>query len=197
MARGLKEDAPYADFAKRLRQLRRDRKMTRIVFAEKCGLVPATVLNYENGIRIPAADMAVKMAEVLDITVGELMGVEKNEDMKRTEAAINRIRDLYGNKKAKQAEEMLKNAETLFAGGDLPPEAQEDYILEMQKLFIFATEKAREKFTPKKYRTEERIAASRERLREIDAIDEQIMENNKKNKHKHPLLDTETWGELD
>lgn len=145
MARGLKEDAPYADFAKRLRQLRRDRKMTRIVFAEKCGLVPATVLNYENGIRIPAADMAVKMAEVLDITVGELMGVEKNEDTKRTEAAINRIRDLYGNKKAKQAEEMLKNAETLFAGGDLPPEAQEDYILEMQKLFIFTTEKIREK----------------------------------------------------
>lgn len=197
MARGLNEDAPYAEFAKRLRKLRRDRKMTRIVFAEKCGLVPATVLNYENGKRIPAADMAVKMAEVLDITVGELMGVEKNEEEKRTEAAINRIRDLYGNKKAKQAEEMLKNTESLFAGGDLSPEAQEDYILEMQKLFIFATEKAREKFTPKKYRTEKRMAASQERLKEINAIDEQIMENNKKNEHKHPLLDSAKWGELD
>ena len=148
MARGLKEDAPYADFAKRLRQLRRDRKMTRIVFAEKCGLVPATVLNYENGKRIPAADMAVKMAEVLDITVGELMGVEKNEDTKRTKAAINRIREMYGNKPAKQAEEMLYSTERLFADGDLPPEIQEDYILEMQKLFIFSTEKIREKITP-------------------------------------------------
>ena len=191
MARGLKEDAPYADFAKRLRQLRRDRKMTRIVFAEKCGLVPATVLNYENGIRIPAADMAVKMAEVLDITVGELMGVEKNEDTKRTEAAINRIRDLYGNKKAKQAEEMLKNAETLFAGGDLPPEAQEDYILEMQKLFIFATETARAKFTPKKYRTPERDAASKERMKEIDAIDAELAERSRDDEEINPFLTDE------
>ena len=188
MAKEIKADAPYADFAQRLRQLKRSKKVTRTALAEYCGLVPATLVNYESGERMPAADIAAKMAEAFGITLDELMGITENEENKRTATAVARIRRLYGNKQARQIEEMLKSAEGLFAGGELPPEVQDDYILEAQKLFIYATEKAKEKYTPKKYRTEERAAASRERLREIDAIDEEIRENNKYSGYVHPYL---------
>ncbi|MBO6178178.1 MAG: helix-turn-helix transcriptional regulator [Selenomonadaceae bacterium] len=188
MAKEIKADAPYADFAHRLRQLKRAKRLTRTALAEKCGLVPATLVNYENGERMPAADIAAKMAAAFGITIDELMGVNENEETKRTAMAVERIRRLYGKKQAMQIKEMLKSAEGLFAGGELPPEVQDDYILEAQKLFIFATEKAKEKYTPKKYRTEERATASRERLREIDAIDDEIRENNRYSGYVHPYL---------
>ena len=180
VSKGVKEDAPYADFAIRLRKLRKEKNISRAVLAEKCGIVPATLGNYESGDRMPTADIAVKMAETFGITVGEFMGVEKNETAERTENAVNRIRRLYGNTKAKQAEEMLKSAEGLFAGGELSADQQDEYVLEMQRLLIFAIEKAREKYTPKKYRSEEKTAASKERLKETEVIAEEIRSREKR-----------------
>ena len=179
MAMQIKDDAPYADFARRLLGLRRDAGMTRAVLAEKCGISAGTLINYENGSRIPFADTAVKMADALGVTVGEIMGVEEPDEADQKEAAVDRIRRMYGNRCARQAEAMIKGAEALFAGGELTTKERDDYILEMQKLFIFATETARAKFTPKKYRTEARATASRERLKEIDAIDAEIAERNR------------------
>ena len=105
MAKDIKADAPYADFAQRLRNLKRSKKITRIALAEKCGIVPATIVNYESGERMPAADVAAKMAAAFGITLDELMGVAENEETKRTSMAVERIRRLYGNKQAKQIEE--------------------------------------------------------------------------------------------
>lgn len=185
MAKDIKDDAPYADFAKRLRKLRLEKNMSRAELSEKCGIVPATLGNYESGERMPAADIAMKMATAFDISLDEFMGKKKDKSLdkaeethNRTEEAVDRIRRLYGNTRAKQAREMLKNAEGLFAGGELTAEEQDDYILEMQRLLIFTIEKAREKYTPKKYRTKEKAAQRAERLKEADIIAEEIRENN-------------------
>lgn len=168
----IKEGAPYADFAKRLTELRKDAGLTRAQLAEKIGISGRTIINYENGTRIPFADTALKMAQVFGITVEELLGAHSSPAEQKKASAMDSIHAMYGKKASDQLDDLIGNANSLLAGGTLTEEQNMDFILEMQKLLILATERAKEVYTPKKYRTEEKAAASRERLKQVDAIDE-------------------------
>ena len=160
----IKEGAPYADFAKRLTELRKNAGLTRAQLAEKIGISGRTIINYENGTRIPFADTALKMAQVFGITVEELLGVHSSPAEQEKASAMDSMHELYGKKAADQLDDLIGNANSLLAGGTLTEEQNMDFILEMQKLLILATERAKAVYTPKKYRTE--------RLKQVDAIDE-------------------------
>jgi transcriptional regulator with XRE-family HTH domain len=57
----------------RLAQVRKERGLTQVELAERTGLIQVVVSDYERGrLRLPA-DMAVRFAEVLGITVDELL----------------------------------------------------------------------------------------------------------------------------
>ena len=149
MADIIKDDAPYASFARRLRRLRREHKLSREEFARECGIAARTVINYENGTRIPVADKAIKMARLFGLTVEELLGIDFPEAEKQKAESLAEIRQMYGRTGERQAEALLEGTSSLFAGGALTAEQRTDFILEMQKLFIVATEEARGKYTPK------------------------------------------------
>ncbi|MCD7957304.1 MAG: helix-turn-helix domain-containing protein [Lachnospiraceae bacterium] len=174
MAEIIKENAPYAEFARRLRALREASGLSRDELASKCGVVGRTIINYENGTRIPYADVAAKMAAVFGLTVEDLIGMENYEQEQMKSKALENLREMYGKRGEVQAAALLEGTSSLFAGGTLTREQQEDFILEMQKLFIIATEEARAKYTPKKYRTPEKAAASQERLKKVDEINEYL-----------------------
>ena len=74
-----KKTTPYADFGKRLTKLREEKGMTKQELAGLCGIAPSTEANYESGLRIPQADTAVLMAQVFEISVEELLGVDDPE----------------------------------------------------------------------------------------------------------------------
>ena len=59
--------------------------------AEALNVVRQTISKWEKGISVPDADMLIKLAEILDVSVSELIGSdvtdEKNEDMIAVELA--------------------------------------------------------------------------------------------------------------
>ncbi|MBI1917670.1 MAG: helix-turn-helix transcriptional regulator [Planctomycetes bacterium] len=56
-------------FAKRLRELRQERGLSRVELAGRAGLGPKTVRDYEQGLREPTLRSAFKLAEVLGVPV--------------------------------------------------------------------------------------------------------------------------------
>ena len=80
MSAKIHESAPYRKFAEKLIQLRTEAKLSRAELAEKLGISARSIINYENGERIPFGDVCGKMAQVFGITTDELLGVE-NPDL--------------------------------------------------------------------------------------------------------------------
>ena len=90
MAATIREDAPYKEFAERLAKLRQDAGLTRAELGEKIGVAGRSIINYENGERIPYGDVCARMAGVFGITTDELLGVENPElEMARAEYGTN------------------------------------------------------------------------------------------------------------
>lgn len=180
-ANTIKEGAPYAEFAERLIALRKEAGLTRNQLAEKIDIAARTIVNYENGTRIPFADTALKMAQVFGITMEELLGAYSSSAEQEKASAVDGIQQMYGKKGADQMEAILGDTQALLAGGTLTEEQHMDFMLEMQKLLVLATEKAKATYTPKKYRTEDKAEASRERLKQVDRID-QVLEERRQNR---------------
>ncbi|MBQ8075431.1 MAG: helix-turn-helix transcriptional regulator [Oscillospiraceae bacterium] len=155
MAATIKDDAPYKDFALRLQKLRKDAKMTRAELGEKIGVAGRSIINYENGERIPFGDTCVKMAQVFGISTDELLGVENPEVEMAKARAIDEMGRIYGSTAANSAQAYLDGTNALLAGGTLSAEDQLDFIAVMRKVLVDAEIRAKEKFTPNKFRTPE------------------------------------------
>ena len=174
MSNNQKTKVPYIEFGQRLQELRNNLGLTRAQLGEKCGVAQSTIVNYEKGTRIPFADTAAKMAAVFGLTVEELLGVENsNIEMKKAEA-LDSLRNFYGKKGEEQARALIEGAGSLLAGGTLTREQQEEFILEMQKLFIIATEKNRAKHTSNKFASPDKLLKSKEHLRKVEEIDQKL-----------------------
>ena len=74
-----------------LKIFRKRKGLTQENVAEALNVVRQTVSKWEKGISVPDADMLIRLAEVLDVSVNELIGSsvadEKNEDMIAVELA--------------------------------------------------------------------------------------------------------------
>ena len=63
----------------RLAQVRKERGLTQVELAQRTGLIQVVVSDYERGrLRLPA-DMAVRFAEILGVTVDELLQSRKKK----------------------------------------------------------------------------------------------------------------------
>jgi transcriptional regulator with XRE-family HTH domain len=68
----------------RLAQVRKEHGLTQVELAERTGLIQVVVSDYERGrLRLPA-DMAVRFAEVLGVTVDELLQPAKKRGTAKT-----------------------------------------------------------------------------------------------------------------
>lgn len=189
MAESNKEKTPYIEFGQRLLELRNKFGFTRAQLGEKCGVAQSTIVNYEKGTRIPFADTATKMAATFGLTVEELLGINNsNIEMKKAEA-LDSLRSFYGKRGEEQARALIEGAGSLLAGGTLTQEQQEDFILEMQKLFIIATEKNRSKRNRNNFDTVDKLTKSKEHLRKVSEIDKKLANKNKYD----PFLDEDEF----
>lgn len=77
--------------SKNLKIFRKRKGLTQENVAETLNVVRQTISKWEKGISVPDADMLIKLAEILDVSVIELIGSdvtdEKNEDMIAVELA--------------------------------------------------------------------------------------------------------------
>ena len=69
--------AQMAAFAERLKQIRTERKLTQVRLAELLGVGLRVYHRWENGDATPHLDTLVKIAEVLQVSTDELLGIEE------------------------------------------------------------------------------------------------------------------------
>jgi len=132
-------------FGEKLRVEREKLSMTQAELAERIGVTRATIVNYERCVSYPKdRQIYFKLADVL--------GVNVNHFLADDEAFIAEAMERYGRKGALEMEDILEGAAALFAGGELSEEDKLGFLHDMQAIYFEATDRAREKYTPKNYR---------------------------------------------
>ena len=170
MSAKIHESAPYRKFAEKLIQLRTEAKLSRAELAEKLGISARSIINYENGERIPFGDVCGKMAQVFGITTDELLGVE-NPDLEMTKAqAMAAMKAINGLKGERRLQFHFDAIQSALAGGELDEYQMQEYALEMTKAAMFAQQRLREIHTNKRYQAavETKAAETDEQIRAID-----------------------------
>ena len=165
MAITIRDDAPYRDFAIRLNRLRREAGLTRDELGGKIGVAGRSIINYENGERIPYGDTCVRMAEVFGITTDELLGAAASGTEQAKAQVVDEMGRIFGTSSARSAQTYLDGASALLAGGTLSEDEEADFIEIMRKVLATAELRSREQHTPAKFRTpawEEKTSSMRE-----------------------------------
>lgn len=67
------------EFGARLRELRKQKKLTQKQLASLIGVKNSIISFYEVGDRIPSPEIIIKLATVLGVSADYLLGIEKNE----------------------------------------------------------------------------------------------------------------------
>ncbi|GLS24604.1 helix-turn-helix domain-containing protein [Marinibactrum halimedae] len=76
-------DLDMTEFAKRLKLLREARQLSQSRLAELLGIDPRSYNRWERGGNVPHVDTLIKVADVLQVTLDELVGrKEPEEDLK-------------------------------------------------------------------------------------------------------------------
>lgn len=135
------------NFAEKLKDLRIEKGLTQEELAQKSGISLKTISRYELGETLPRTEKYYEsIASALDVSSDYFLSQETN-------FLIN-ARKTFGNKGAKDAEELINGMIGLMAGGELPEEDKTTILNAMQEAFYMA-KMENKKYTPKKYRVEE------------------------------------------
>lgn len=135
------------DFAQKLKDLRTEKDLTQEELAKKSGISLKTISRYELGETLPRTKKYYeKLATALDVNKDYFFSQDTN--------FILNIREQFGYKRAKDAEELVNGMIGLMAGGELAEEDKTTILNAMQEAFYMA-KMENKKYTPKKYRLEE------------------------------------------
>lgn len=93
-------------FSENLKTLRKEKEFSQEQLATRLNVVRQTVSKWEKGISVPDAELLVKLAEVLDVTVSDLLGkkIEISEERNKMDvlaselAKLNELLVVYGQK---------------------------------------------------------------------------------------------------
>ena len=130
-------------FSDKLKNIREEKDVSQEDLAKAIGVSLRSIQYYETRERYPRdRKIYYKLAEFFGVDVNYFL--TENEEF-LDEAAIK-----YGRKGQLQAAELLEQTKGLLAGGDLSPEDQKSFVLDMQRLFFIASDIASEKFDPTK-----------------------------------------------
>jgi len=83
-------DLPPVDFGgetlgERIARIRKERALTQVQLAEKIGIIQSIVSSVESGDRRLSAEMAVRFAQALDVSMDELLGPGRRKILRRLE----------------------------------------------------------------------------------------------------------------
>ena len=132
-------------FGEKLREERERKNLTQGELAAILGVTPRTLINYEKGASHPQdRGIYFKLAEFFEVDVNYLL----TED----EAFLQTVSEKYGKRGKDRAAVLLEETSALFAGGELSDHDKRAFAMEMQAIFLDSKDRARKKFTPKKYR---------------------------------------------
>ena len=93
-------------FSENLKMLRKEKGFSQEQLATRLNVVRQTISKWEKGISVPDAELLIQLAEVLDVTVSDLLGKkieiaegQNEKDILASELAkLNELLVVYGNK---------------------------------------------------------------------------------------------------
>ncbi|WP_018249756.1 helix-turn-helix domain-containing protein [Orenia marismortui] len=106
-------------FKKRIRQLRKENKLTQQQLADKIGVGRATIAGYETKGKEPGYDTLTKLAEIFDVSVDYLLG---RTDIKKAVPSSPKIPD--------DVQKLLSDEENRFIADLLQKEEIQMYLRE-------------------------------------------------------------------
>lgn len=80
-----------SEFAKNIRKYRKQKNYTQVELAKKLNYGYTAIANYESGRNEPSFDSLIKLAEVLDVTSDELLGVKLKTEEKKLLLAFKKL----------------------------------------------------------------------------------------------------------
>ena len=132
-------------FGEKVKDLREQKKMTQDELSKAADISLRTVQYYEQGKSYPRnREIYTKLAALFEVDINYLL----TEDEEFLAEAVAK----YGRRGRIQAEDILEQAHALFAGGELSEEDRLAFVHEIQQLYFDSKKRAREKFTPHKFR---------------------------------------------
>lgn len=149
--------------AKRLRQARKNKKLTQEQLAHLVKTTKGTISNYENEYSTPSNEMLKDLAKALDVTTDYLLGNDDGNEYgsqrKQKQLTSKEERDI-----AKRMEKIKKdlleanqssgNDGLNFYGEPMSEEAVES-LLESLEVIVRQTQLINKKYIPKKYRKDD------------------------------------------
>ncbi len=85
-----------SNFGKKVAELRKEKKISQAELAKQLKTSVSVVGRYERGEMIPSIEAAVKIAHILDATVGYLLGETDQVNVLKDSAMLDRLNDLDG-----------------------------------------------------------------------------------------------------
>lgn len=67
------------DFGMRIRELRLNRKMSQEELGRRVSRSKSVISSYENNLKVPSLDILVRFAEIFNVSLDYLVGLDKNE----------------------------------------------------------------------------------------------------------------------
>ena len=139
-------------FEENLKSLRERNNLSQIELSKKIGLSNVTLSQYEKGVRKPDIQTLALIAQFFNVTTDYLLGNETPPKFKP------QLTDKDKKDIAKKVEDMLDGLDAdnpisfQLDGNEIDDDTRELLRQSLQNALEFARLKAKEKFTPKKYR---------------------------------------------
>ena len=141
-------------FGEKVKLARRQMGLNRKELATLAGVAEKSLYSYEQRGRMPRQDVIRKLAQTLSVSVSYLLNDDEQDPRRNieNEAFVASVREEFGARGARQAEQALGQVAALFAGGELDEEAEDIFFQKFTEIYMASKAKAREKYTPRRRR---------------------------------------------
>ena len=117
----------------KIKSLRNENKMTQLKFADYLGVSSRAIIQFEKNDTTPNLNNLRKISELFGVSMDYLVTDKDTFILKASEK--------YGYSGKKEAEELIYNASTMFAGGSLSEGDKEAVFKVMQEIYFESKEK--------------------------------------------------------
>ena len=141
------------DFGNKIRKLREEHNFTQSHLASLLGISTRTIYNYEKGKLLPKDIKVIKgLTEIFNVSTDYLMENINASIMSKQESDfVNSVKDSFGYKGKKEAEQLIEKTAAMFAEGILTEEDQDKFFESITKVYFDAKKKARGNIREKKW----------------------------------------------
>lgn len=144
--------------AKRIKELRTQQKLTQKELAERLNLTPKMISFYELEQRTPPSDIIIKLAKIFNVSTDYLLGNEPDDYDKIADPNLPKLNTKDKRDIGKILDSLVNDLDgkgaVAFYNGDeeLDDETRSLIAQSLKVSAVIAKQKAKEKFTPKKYK---------------------------------------------